>query len=42
LIGAVQGALARIEPVSLETMRLVALNFETIHRIGHIDGWITL
>jgi hypothetical protein len=39
LIEAVHGALARIEPVSLETMRLVALNFETIDRIGDIDGW---
>lgn len=42
LIEAVQGALARIESVSLEMMRLVALNCETVDRIGDIDGWITL
>jgi hypothetical protein len=41
-IEAVPAALARIEPVSLETMGLVAFNFETIHRIEDIDGWMTL
>jgi hypothetical protein len=37
-IEAVQGALARIEPVSLETMGLLALNFETIHRIDVLES----